>query len=36
MIARLLCATIGHVWNRRLGEGHPSKRCRRCGIEAWA
>jgi endogenous inhibitor of DNA gyrase (YacG/DUF329 family) len=36
MLARILCATVGHVWNRRLRAGYPSKRCRRCDLEVWA
>lgn len=36
MIARILCATFGHAWNRRLPDGHPSKTCNRCRSTEWA
>jgi len=36
MIARLLCSSMGHTWNRHLCHGHPSKRCIRCGTTLWA
>lgn len=36
MLTRVVCALVGHRWDRHLRDGHPHKRCQRCQVREWA